>query len=246
MIGPVPAQVEAPADIMEWEAMVDKAVVDSLPKSEVIRQKSVGMFRPRCVWLANRVYNSIIHRAIFSEEQYIRDLDLVESDLIKPLRMAQPPVFSLDKLDDFIHDVFGNILDLRECNRRLLEVLNIRRREQAPIIHEIGDIFLEAATKFRSAYVTYIGHLWAAEKRMSNETETNPTFRLFLEVREYCDIRHNVFPNNVPDSLLGKERTSELISSIFSTALRSIYNNTRQRLKLSELKRISGTWTQIA
>ena len=188
MIGPVPAQVEAPADIMEWEAMVDKAVVDSLPKSEVIRQKSVGMFRPRCVWLANRVYNSIIHRVIFSEEQYIRDLDVVESGFIKPLRIAHPPILPHDKLEDFIDDVFGNILDLRECNRHLLEVLNIRQREQAPIIHGIGDIFLEAATEFRLAYPIYIGHFHVAEKRMRDEMENNPTFRLFLEVREYRGI----------------------------------------------------------
>ena len=130
---------------------------------------------------------SIIHKVISREEQYIRDLDLVESGFIKPLRLAHPPVLPLDKLEDFIDDVFGNILDLRECNRRLLEVLNIRQREQAPIIHGIGDIFLEAATEFRLAYPTYIGHFHVAEKRMRDEIENNPTFRLFLEV---CDIHH--------------------------------------------------------
>ena len=48
MIGPAPVQVEAPTEVMEWEAMVGKAVVDSLPKSEVIRQKYV-MLRSRCL-----------------------------------------------------------------------------------------------------------------------------------------------------------------------------------------------------
>lgn len=41
MLGPPPAPVEAPTEVMDWEAMVGKAVVDSLPKSEVTRQKSV-------------------------------------------------------------------------------------------------------------------------------------------------------------------------------------------------------------
>ena len=156
-------------------------------------------------------HNSVIHRVISREEQYIRDLDLVESDFIKPLRTARPPVFALDKLEDFIDDVFCNILDLRECNRRLLEVLNIRQREQAPIIHGIGDIFLEAATEFRLAYTIYIGHFQVAEKRMRDEIVNNPTFRLFLAVRPYRrGIRHfpsyiNIFPSSdVPDSLLGK------------------------------------------
>lgn len=51
MTGPAPVQVELPAEVMEWEAMVGKVVVDSLPKSEVIRQKSV-MLRSFWVWLA--------------------------------------------------------------------------------------------------------------------------------------------------------------------------------------------------
>lgn len=102
---------------------------------------------------------------------------------IKPLRMANPPVIQPPStLEEFIEDVFGNILDLRECNRRLLEVMYVRQREQAPIIQRIGDVFLAAATEFRLAYPIYVGHLPLAEKRMKDEVETNPDFRLFLEV----------------------------------------------------------------
>jgi RHO1 GDP-GTP exchange protein 1/2 len=85
-------------------------------------------------------------------------------------------------VDDFIEDVFGNILDLRECNRRLLEALYVRQREQAPVIQRIGDVFLEAATEFRLAYPIYIGHLPLAEKRLKDEIDSNAEFRLFLEV----------------------------------------------------------------
>jgi hypothetical protein len=53
MLGPAPAPVEAPAEVMEWEVMVGKAVVDSLPKSEVTRQKSV-MFQSFYIRLADR------------------------------------------------------------------------------------------------------------------------------------------------------------------------------------------------
>jgi hypothetical protein len=95
--------------------------------------------------------------------------------------VANPPVIP-HNLDQFIEDVFGNILDLRECNRRLLEVLYVRQREQAPIIQRIGDVFLGAAAEFRLAYPIYIGQLPLAEKRMKEETDTNPEFRIFLEV----------------------------------------------------------------
>jgi hypothetical protein len=101
---------------------------------------------------------------------------------IKPLRAAKPSVLPDGRVEDFIDEVFGNILDLRECNRRLLEVLYVRQREQGPIIQRIGDIFLNAAVEFRLAYPTYMGHHMAAEKRLKEELETNGAFKYFLEV----------------------------------------------------------------
>ncbi len=80
-------------------------------------------------------------------------------------------------------EVFGNVLDLRECNRHLLEIIFVRQREQAPVIHGIGDIFLEAATEFRLAYPAYVGHFPVAEKRMKDELEKNAEFKRFVEVR---------------------------------------------------------------
>jgi len=68
---------------------------------------------------------------------------------IQPLLKANPPVMPAAKLDEFIREVFGNILDLRECNRRLVEAMYVRQREQAPIIERIGDVFFEAAGTFR-------------------------------------------------------------------------------------------------
>ncbi len=62
------------------------------------------------------------------------------------------------EIDEFIDDVFGNVLDICECNRRLIEMIFVRQREQAPVIQGIGDIFLEAATEFRLAYPIYVGH----------------------------------------------------------------------------------------
>lgn len=126
---------------------------------------------------------SIIHSLIVREEQYVQDLNLVESVFIKPLRYSGSTVISQQPVEDFIDEVFSNILDLRECNRRLLEVLYVRQREQAPIIQKIGDIFLEAATEFRLAYPAFIGHYPLAEKRLKEEQEKNPAFRMFLEVR---------------------------------------------------------------
>ncbi|KIY68054.1 Dbl-like domain-containing protein [Cylindrobasidium torrendii FP15055 ss-10] len=145
----------------EWTSAVPSEVLISLPASEVNRQ-------------------TIIHKLIDKEEQYIHDLDIVETVFIQPLRTANPPVVS-DDVDEFIDTIFGNILDLRECNRHLLEILYVRQREQAPVIQVIGDVFLDAATVFRIPYPTYIGHHPVAEKRLKEELSANSTLRVFLE-----------------------------------------------------------------
>lgn len=109
-------------------------------------------------------------------------MDTIEQLFIRPLRIANPPVIPLHEIDEFIDAVFGNILDIRECNRRLLEVMYVRQREQGAIVQRIGDVFLTAAAEFRLAYPIYVGHLPVAEKRVKDEMETNSELRRFLEV----------------------------------------------------------------
>ncbi|KAK1225868.1 Rho guanine nucleotide exchange factor [Marasmius sp. AFHP31] len=147
----------------EWSETVPPEVIAQLPESEIRRQ-------------------TIIHKIISKEDQYMQDLDTVENVFLKPLRSADPPIIAPPaKLEEFIDDVFGNILDLRDCNRRLLEVMYVRQREMQYVIQRIGDVFLVAASEFRHEYPDYVGNHPLAEKRMKEEVENNPEFRLFLE-----------------------------------------------------------------
>jgi hypothetical protein len=125
---------------------------------------------------------SIIHKIISKEEQYLSDLDTIHNVFIKGLHIAHPAVMTPLVLEEFIDEIFSNILEVRECHRRLLEVMYVRQREQAPVIQSVGDIFLDAATEFRSVYPNYVGRWPMAEKRLKEEMEQNPEFRLFLEV----------------------------------------------------------------
>lgn len=192
----------------------------------------------------------IIHKLISKEEQYLQDLDIVESVFIKPLRTTTPPLMQADLLDDFIDDVFGNILDLRECNRRLLEVMYVRQREQAPIIQRIGDIFLDAATEFRLAYPTYIGHYPVAEKRLKDEMENNPEFRLFLEVcysaECFTAIVDVSLSSIVQGSHLDREKLFVLISNTSSIVHLSICKNILFFWRLFSMKRQSAIRTLIS
>ncbi|TFK21787.1 signal transducer [Coprinopsis marcescibilis] len=155
----VPEQIVNPVK-EDWTKGVPAQVLRDLPEFELNRQ-------------------TIIHKIISKEEQYVRDLDIVENVFIVPLRKS--PVLPLYMVDEFIDDVFGNILQLRDCNRRLLEVMYVRQREEAPIIKTIGDIFLDIATEFRKLYPLYVGRQFLASKRLKDELENNAEFRLYIE-----------------------------------------------------------------
>jgi len=150
------------------------------------------------------IFNRTINQLIIQEENYIRDLDLVDSVFIKPLRASKPAVIEpSDKLEAFIDEVFSNVFDIRECNRRLLEILHVRQREQGPVIQQVGDILLEAATEFRKSYPAYVGNYPLAEKRLRHEQETNLEFRIFIEVSR---------PINHPNELLSILFSPETVS----------------------------------
>ncbi|KAI0766140.1 Dbl domain-containing protein [Trametes elegans] len=157
-----PSEKKEEEDKDEWTRTVPRELLATLPESEINRQ-------------------NIIHKLIMKEKQYLRDLDTVESLFIRPLRNANPPIIRPSEIDEFIDEVFGNILDLRETNRRLLEQIYVRQREQSPVIQGIGDIFLEAATEFRVVYPNYVGNLPVGEKRMKDELEKNAEFKRFVE-----------------------------------------------------------------
>jgi len=175
--------MEAPANTIreEWSKKIPPQVLASLSDNEINRQTYVQFSYSIPVFYIRNICR-IIHKLISKEEQYIEDLKIVESVFIQPLRVADPPIMTPLDLQEFIQEVFSNILELLECNKRLLEVLYVRQREQHPVIQSVGDIFLEIATEFRIVYPIYIGQHPLAEKRMKEELEHNPEFRLFIEV----------------------------------------------------------------
>ncbi|KAG6851970.1 hypothetical protein C0991_004528 [Blastosporella zonata] len=130
---------------------------------------------------ARIIIKSIIHNMIEKEEQYVHALDVLEAAFIVPLRSASPPGIRSD-LEGFIDDVFGGIMNIRECNRRLLKMVHLRQREEGSVVSAIGDIMFEAVFEFMSPYPEYIRRRYPiAEKRLKDELEHNFEFRLFVE-----------------------------------------------------------------
>jgi len=144
---------------------------------------------------------------------------------IKGLRRADPPVIPPEELDEFIEEVFGNISELRQCNRRLLDVLSVRQREQQPVIQRIGDVFLNAAADFRNVYPVYVGHLPVAEKRIKDEMESNAEFRRFLEVCH--DVHYRFASTNIFDSCACAPTLDDWSSNTSFRDLRNTFRSTR-------------------
>ena len=161
---PTPLPTPARTVRGDWSDVVDPIIMRDLTDSQKRRQ-------------------TIIHQAIQSETQYEADLTATETLFIQGLRESNPQIISpIKRREDFILQVFSNMLSIREATRRLLENFAIRQREQ-PLILTVGDIFLEAAADFHDIYPQYTGNLPYAETTLSREIDENPDFRLFTEVR---------------------------------------------------------------
>ncbi|KNZ73088.1 hypothetical protein J132_01318 [Termitomyces sp. J132] len=130
----------------------------------------------------------VIHNFIEKEEHYVHSLDTVKESVILPFKTTKPFAVRFG-VDEFIDDVFGVIPILRECNRRLIEAMHIRRREEDSL-RSIGGIAFEAVIDFMSPYPAYSGYHLIAERRLKDDIDNNPDIRIFSEVhsRQASDI----------------------------------------------------------
>lgn len=155
---------KVPSSSGDWAASVEPSVLASMSETAKTRQ-------------------TLIRKAIADEISFEADLTSMARLFIVPLREAEPPVISPPhRLDAFIREVFGNSMAIRQSCQFLIENLDIRQREQYPLVLSVGDIFLEAATEFRDVYPDYTGNLPAASRVLEEEVEKNPAFKAFLDV----------------------------------------------------------------
>ncbi|CAG8663994.1 30717_t:CDS:10, partial [Racocetra persica] len=153
--------VETPAQDRTWVGSVSKEILESLSKDEIKRQE-------------------IIFETIYTEEDYVKDLDLIEELFIKGLRTASPPVIPPNQLESFIQEIFFNVLKIRDHNRKMLERLQKRQKENL-VVAVIGDIFFDCALEFGNDYIDYNGHFPIADNIIRSTKLKNPEFKRFLE-----------------------------------------------------------------
>ncbi|CAI2166631.1 17036_t:CDS:10 [Funneliformis geosporum] len=160
--GPTESQVQAaPQEQRTWISLVPKDILDSVSKDEKKRQE-------------------IIFETIYTEDDYVKDLDLLETLYVNGLRSSSPPIIPPPELDHFIQEVFFNVFEIRKHNKVMLDRLQKLQKENY-VVNNIGDIFLECALEFGNDYVIYNGHFPLSDNIIKIEKARNPEFKRFLE-----------------------------------------------------------------
>lgn len=165
-----------------WIHSVPQDVADSTSDSEKKRQEAI-----------NEVFYT--ERDFVRDIEYLRDvsfrfppshshaltplLNARQQVWIKPLRTSN--IIPESRREDFVTQVFWNVLEIHSVNVRLADLLN-KRQKQSHVVHQIGDIFLEMVPHFLP-FVKYGAHQLYGKYEFEKEKGSNPAFAKFVDVR---------------------------------------------------------------
>jgi hypothetical protein len=149
-----------------WIHTVPKEIADGVSEKEKKRQE-------------------VIMEAIYTERDFVKDLEYLRDFWMKPLRSTNPQSPSPipeHRREKFIRTVFGNVLEVHAVNSRLAEALT-RRQQQSLVVHNIGDIFLEYVPLFEP-FIKYGANQLYGKYEFEKEKSSNPAFARFVEETE--------------------------------------------------------------
>ncbi|SPC63074.1 probable to GDP/GTP exchange factor Rom2p [Ustilago sp. UG-2017b] len=144
-----------------WAESVSKEVFDSLDDTERKRQEA-------------------INEVIYTERDFVADMEYLRDRWVKPLRTSD--IIPEDHREDFVTQVFWNVLEIHAVNARLAEMLT-KRQKQADIVDRIGDILLEMVPHFQP-FVKYGAHQLYGKYEFEKEKSSNPAFAKFVDETE--------------------------------------------------------------
>ncbi|GAA5828126.1 hypothetical protein JCM5353_005229 [Sporobolomyces roseus] len=144
-----------------WIHSVPQDIIDSTSDSEKKRQEGI-----------NEVF--------YTERDFVRDLEYLRDFWIKPLRSQN--IIPEARREDFVTQVFWNVLEIYAVNVRLADLLN-KRQKQAHVVDHVGDIFLDLVPHF-APFVKYGAHQLYGKYEFEKEKGSNPAFAKFVEDTE--------------------------------------------------------------
>lgn len=149
-----------------WINTVSKEVAESIDDREKKRQE-------------------VIAELMYTERDFVKDLEYLRDFWIKPLRSNMPNNFSFIpevRREKFVRTVFSNVMDVHQVNARFAESLT-RRQQESPVVRNVGDIFLQYVPRF-DPFVYYGARQIFGKYEFEREKSINPTFARFVEETE--------------------------------------------------------------
>lgn len=119
-----------------------------------------------------------IYELIYTEQDFVRDLQYVHDFWVDPLLAKDIVEYS----EDFVNAVFFNIADVRHVNTELARALEARQAEKY-LVSSIGDVMLEHVCNFQP-FVDYGAHQVIGKFHFELEKKKNPLFARFVEETE--------------------------------------------------------------
>jgi RHO1 GDP-GTP exchange protein 1/2 len=149
-----------------WINSVPKEVADRIDDREKKRQE-------------------VISELMYTERDFVKDLEYLRDFWIRPLRAAGPNMVSPiqeQKREKFVRSVFGNCLDVLAVNSKFADELSRRQKEQH-VVHNIGDIFLKYVPQF-DPFIKYGANQMYGKYEFERERGLNPAFARFVDETE--------------------------------------------------------------
>ncbi|KAF7731444.1 RHO1 GDP-GTP exchange protein 2 [Apophysomyces ossiformis] len=121
-----------------------------------------------------------IFELIYTEDDFVKDLEYLNTMWIEPLRNSD--VIPIARRETFIQKVFCNVMSIHAINSQLVAALKARQKE-TPIVSQIGDIMLEFVQRFEP-YIQYGARQHEAKYELEYEKYVNKDFDAFAESTE--------------------------------------------------------------
>ncbi|KAI4170528.1 MAG: hypothetical protein LQ343_004905 [Gyalolechia ehrenbergii] len=149
-----------------WINTVSQEVADSVTEREKKRQE-------------------VISELMYTERDFVKDLEYLRDFWMKPLRSANPanpsPVPE-QRREKFVRTVFSNCMEVHAVNSRLADSLT-RRQQENPVVHNVGDIFVAFVPRFEPFVKYGANQLWG-KYEFETERASNLAFARFVDETE--------------------------------------------------------------
>jgi len=161
--------VDEPDEQKLWINTVSQEVADSVSDREKKRQE-------------------VISEIMYTERDFVKDLEYLRDFWIIPLRSTNPSAPSPipeSRKERIVKTIFSNIIDspsIHGVSSRFAESLTERQRKQ-PVVQSVGDIFLQYVPQFEP-FITYGSNQLAGKFEFENERSLNPYFSKFVDETE--------------------------------------------------------------